>query len=157
MSNRGCLILSVLLMLAGNVKPAFAQRHAVQVHVYDHAGLKPKAFQELAARTQEILAETGLSVEVVACPSNTLPCKGGGGGSPTVAIVEVVPGEAKHVKNLLRPPLGQAFVDADGGTCATVFLGRVPAAAGKVDLSWLGVLRYAAGPVNGHPLLRKRC
>jgi hypothetical protein len=156
MSNRGCLILWVFLALAGNLKPAFAQPPALLVRIYDDADLKPKAFHELASRTQEILVHTGLSVEVEACQKDLSPCEGSD-GSPSArqVIVRVLAGDAKTMKYKLRPPLGQAFTDADGGTCASVFLGRVQKAANDVGVPWITVLSYAAAHEIGHLLLGK--
>jgi hypothetical protein len=53
MKNRGCFLLLPLLALAGNANSVLAQRSALQVQVYDYAGLSPAAFHEFAARTQE--------------------------------------------------------------------------------------------------------
>lgn len=154
MFNRGCLILSVFLALAGNVKPASAQGPALQVQVYDYAGLKPKALHEFVYRTQEILVHTGLSVEVVACQEDASACRGEV-GSPAQVAVRVLAGEAKSMKNVRRPPLGQSFADASGGGLASVFLSRVQDAADEAGVPWTIVLSYAAAHEIGHLLLGK--
>ena len=66
MKNRGCFLLP-LLALAGTTNIVSAQTSALQVQVYDYAGLSPAALHEFIARTQEILASSGVSLEVDTC------------------------------------------------------------------------------------------
>ena len=150
MSNRGRVILSLFLALAG--RPVFAQGPAVLVHLYDDAGLKPKAFRDLASRTQAILVHAGLSVQVVACPKEGLPCQGVE-GNPHELMVRVMGGEAGSMKNVLHPPLGQSVTDAGGGTYASVFLPQVRLVANDVGVPWITVLSYAVVHEIGHLLL----
>jgi hypothetical protein len=52
-----------------------SQTPAVQVQVYDYTGLNEEALHEFIARTQEILARSGVSIEVDACPRGVpVPC-----------------------------------------------------------------------------------
>lgn len=152
MFNRGNLILVVFLALAGNVKPAFAQRPALEVQVLDYADLDPKVLNELISRTQQILDKTGVLAEVRACDAGAVSSCGSQTGTRRL-VVRIVKGEAKRMKNVRRPPLGQSFADQDGGIYASVFLARVQDAAEDAGVPWTIVLSYAAAHEIGHLLL----
>jgi hypothetical protein len=86
MKNRGCFLLIPLLVLAGNAKTVSAQTSALQVQVYDYTGLSPAALHEFTARTQEILASSGVSAEVDACAKGAVPCESHSGSSRQVVL-----------------------------------------------------------------------
>ena len=149
MSNRGCLILA-LLVLASELS---AQTVAVEVHVYDQAGLQPPTFQKLVTQTQKILAETGLSIQVKPCGrSVSVVCESQTYGTRYL-VVRVVAGGPKKMQNVRRPPLGLSFADADGGKYASVFLERVQDEAASSNIPWITVLAYATAHEIGHLLL----
>ena len=149
MSNRGCLILA-LLVLASELS---AETVAVDVHVYDYSGLRPSTFQTFVTQTQKIMAETGLSIQVKPCGrSVSVVCESQTRGTRYL-VVRVVAGGAKKMKNVRRPPLGQSFADADGGKYASVFLERVQDAAASSNIPWITVLAYATAHEIGHLLL----
>jgi hypothetical protein len=149
MSNRGCLILA-LLVLASELS---AQTVAVEVHVYDQAGLQPPTFQKLVTQTQKILAETGLSIQVKPCGrSVSVVCESQTRGTRYL-IVRVVAGGPKKMKNVRRPPLGQSFTDGDGRKYASVFLERVQDEAASANVPWVIVFAYATAHEIGHLLL----
>jgi hypothetical protein len=149
MSSRGCLILA-LLVLASELS---AQTVAVEIHVYDQAGLQPPTFQKLVTQTQKILAETGLSIQVKACErSLSIVCESQT-DKTRYLVVRVVAGGPKKMKNVRRSPLGQSFTDADGGKYASVFLERVQDEAAFSNIPWITVLAYATAHEIGHLLL----
>jgi hypothetical protein len=155
MSHRSCLVtlLFLVLALAASGTKLLAQAPAVQVQIYDYAELRPRALHELVARTQEILVDVGVSVQVRLCRGNlALPCDSQTGGLRRL-MIRLVAGGAKKMSNLRRPPLGQSFADHDGGTYASVFVERVQDAAAEANVPWLIVLAYAAVHEVGHLLL----
>ena len=149
MSNRGCLILA-LLVLGSKLS---AQTPAVEIHVYDQAGLRPSTFEKLSTQTQKILAETGLLIRVKACGRNaSVVCEGQSYGTRYL-IVRVAAGYPKKMKNLRRPPLGQSFADSDGGKYATLFVEHVQDQAAANNIPWITLLCYATLHEIGHLLL----
>jgi hypothetical protein len=152
MKNRGCFLLLPLLALAGNANTAIAQRSALQVQVYDYSGLSPAAFHEFVARTQEILAGSGISLEVDACPKGAAPCESHSGSSRQL-VVRVIADTGKSLKNVRLETLGQSVADFDGGTYATVFLRPVEEKASDANLPRIVVLAYATAHEIGHLLL----
>jgi hypothetical protein len=150
MSNRGRLILSLFLALAGKVS---AQTTALQVEVYDYASLKPATLHEFVATTQEILVGTGLSIHVKLCGrSVAVPCETQTGSARRL-VIRVVAGAARKMTNVRRPPLGQSFADSEGGTYASVFFAPVQDQAAEANVPWVTVLAYAAAHEIGHLLL----
>jgi hypothetical protein len=149
MSNRGCLILA-LLVLASELS---AQTAAVEVQVYDQAGLRPSTFHNFVTQTQNILSETGLSIQVKGCGrSVSVVCETQGYGTRYL-FIRVVAGHSKKMKNVRRPPLGQSFTDDNGGKYASLFLEHVQDEAASNNVSWVTVLAYAAIHEIGHLLL----
>jgi hypothetical protein len=151
MKNRGCYLLLLLLTLAGYAKTASAQTSALQVQVYDYTGLSPAAFHEFVARTQEILAGSGLSLEVDACASGRA-CESHSGSSRQI-VIRVIADTRKGTKNVRLETLGQSVADHDGGTYATVFLRAAEEKASDANLPRIVVLAYAAAHEIGHLLL----
>lgn len=152
MSNRGYLLLLLLLMLADNADTVSAQSSAVQVQVYDYAGLNPVALHEFIARTQEILASAGVSLEVDACARGAAPCKSHTGSSRQI-VIRVVADTGKNMKNVRLETLGVSIADHDGGTYASVFLKPAEEKASEANLPRIIVLAYAAAHEIGHLLL----
>jgi hypothetical protein len=152
MKNRGCYLLLLLLTLAGNASIVSAQASAVQVQVYDYTGLSPAAFHEFVTRTQQILAGSGVSLEVDACASGAGPCESHSGSSRQI-VIRVIADTCKGTKNVRLETLGQSVADHDGGTYATVFLRAAEEKASDANLPRIVVLAYAAAHEIGHLLL----
>jgi hypothetical protein len=152
MKNRGCLLLLLLLTLAGNANTVSAQTSALQVQVYDYTGLSPAVFHELTARTQEILASSGISLELDACAKGAALCESHTGSSRQV-VLRVIADSGKSMKNARWEKLGMSVADHDGGTYATVFLKPAEEKASDANLPRIVVLAYAAAHEIGHLLL----
>jgi hypothetical protein len=151
MKNRGCYLLFLLLTLAGYAGTVSAQTSALQVQVYDYTGLSPAAFHEFVARTQEILAGSGVSLQVDACASGRA-CESHSGSSRQI-VIRVIADTRKGTKNVRLETLGQSVADHDGGTYATVFLRAAEEKASDANLPRIVVLAYAAAHEIGHLLL----
>jgi hypothetical protein len=153
MSNRGCILLLLLLGLVASATSGSAQTVALQVRVYDYSGLNAAALRSFITGTQRILTEAGISAEVDACPKGvTTPCESRHGSSRQVAIRVVAAAPRSH-SNARWQHLGQSIADHDGGTYATVFLDLVQDEAANTDLPRTLVLAYAAAHEVGHLLL----
>jgi hypothetical protein len=152
MKNRGCSLLLLLLTLAGYAINGSAQTSALQVQVYDYTGLSPAAFREFVARTQEILASSGISLEVDACASGVAPCESHTGSSRQI-VIRVIADTSKSMKNVRWEKLGMSIADHDGGTYGTVFLKPAEEKASDANLPRIVVLAYAAAHEIGHLLL----
>jgi hypothetical protein len=152
MKNRGCFLLLLLLALAGNANTVSAQASALQVQVYDYVGLNPAALHQFIARTQEILASSGVSLEVDACARGAAPCDSHSGSSRQI-VIRVIADTSKSMKNVRLETLGQSVADHDGGTYATVFLRAAEEKASDTNLPRIVVLAYAAAHEIGHLLL----
>ena len=152
MKNRGCYLSLLLLTLAGNAKSVSAQTSALQVQVYDYTGLKPAALHEFVARTQQILASSGVSLEVDACAGGAASCESHTGSSRQV-VLRVVADSGKNMKNARWEKLGMSVADHDGGTYATVYLKPAEEKASDANLPRIVVLAYAAAHEVGHLLL----
>ena len=148
MKNRGCLLL-LLLTLAGNANTVSAQTSALQVQVYDYAGLSPAALHEFITRTQEILASSGVSLEVDACARGAAPCESHTGSSRQI-VIRVVADTGKNMKNVRLEKLGMSVADHDGGTYGTIFLKPAEEKASDANLPRTTVLAYAAAHEIGH-------
>lgn len=154
MSNRGRLIFSVFVALAGTasaqITPVAVQ---VYVQVYDQAGLQPAALHEFVRRTESILVGEGLSIQVKVCNrSIELSCETPT-GSVRRLVIRVVAEEAKTMRNVRGLRLGQSLADHKGGTYATVFLSPVRDQAAEQNFPWVTILAYAAAHEIGHLLL----
>jgi hypothetical protein len=152
MKNRGCYLLLLLLTLAGYANTVSAQTSALQVQVYDYTGLSPAAFHEFTARTQEILASSGVSLEVDACARGGSLCESHSGSSRQI-VIRVIADTGKSMKNVRWEKLGMSVADHDGGTYATVFLKPAEEKASDANLPRIVVLAYAAAHEIGHLLL----
>jgi hypothetical protein len=152
MKNRGCYLLFLLLTLAGYANTVSAQTSALQVQVYDYTGLSPAAFHEFVARTQEILAGSGVSLEVDACARGVAACESHSGSSRQI-VIRVIADRGKSMRNVRLETLGQSVADHDGGTYATVFLRPAEEKASDANLPRIVVLAYAAAHEIGHLLL----
>ena len=152
MKNRGCYLSLLLLTLAGCANTVSAQTSALQVQVYDYTGLSPAAFHEFIARTQEILAGSGVSLEVDACARGSAACESHTGSSRQL-VVRVIADSSKSMKNARLEKLGMSIADHDGGTYATVFLKPAEEKASDANLPRIVVLAYAAAHEIGHLLL----
>jgi hypothetical protein len=153
MSSRGYILLLLLLGLVGDATRVSAQTVALQVRVYDYAGLSAAALHAFVASTERILTESGISVEVDACPKGVAtPCESRQGSSRQVTV-RVVAAAPKSDKNARWQHLGRSIADRDGGTYATVFLDLVEDEAADTSLPRMLVLAYAASHEVGHLLL----
>jgi hypothetical protein len=151
MKNRGFFLL-LLLAPPGNANTVSAQTSALQVQVYDYAGLSPAALHEFIRRTQEILASSGISLEVDTCARGATPCESHSGSSRQI-VIRVVPDTGKRMKNVRLKTLGLSVADHDGGTYASVFLKPAEEKASDANLPRIIVLAYAAAHEVGHLLL----
>jgi hypothetical protein len=151
MKNRGCFLL-LLLALAGTTNTVSAQTSALQVQVYDYAGLSPAALHEFIARTQEILASSGVSLEVDTCAEAAVLCETHTGSSRQV-VIRVVADTSKIKTNARLEKLGMSIADHDGGAYGTVFLKPAEETASDAGLPRTTVLAYAAAHEVGHLLL----
>jgi hypothetical protein len=122
------------------------------VQVYDYTGLSPAAFHDFTARTQEILASSGVSAEVDACARGDARCESHSGSSRQV-VLRVIADTGKSMKNVRWEKLGMSIADHDGGTYATVFLKPAEEKASDANLPRIVVLAYAAAHEIGHLLL----
>jgi len=150
MSNRSSLFLLLLVALACRVS---AQTTAVQVQVYDYADLRPSTLHQFAALTQDILINAGISVKIEACARGVQGSCATQTSNARRLVVRVVAGAAKRMSNVRWPPLGQSFVDSEGGTYASVFVATVHDQAAAANVPWVIVLAYAAAHEIGHLLL----
>jgi hypothetical protein len=142
-----------MLALAGNANGLSTETPAVQVQVYDYANLAPGSLQKVVTLTQEILAGAGVSVQVKICRGNSaVPCETDAGGFRRL-VIRVVAGSSKTNDSVLHAPLGQSVANQEGGTYASVFMGRVMDAADEAGFPWDMVLAYAAAHEAGHLLL----
>ena len=114
MKNRGCYVLFLLLTLAANAKTVSAQTSALQVQVYDYTGLSPAAFHEFVACTQDILARSGVSLEVDACAGGAAACESHSGTSRQI-VIRVIADTRKSMKNVRLEKLGMSVAGHDGG------------------------------------------
>ena len=152
MKNRGCYLLLLLLTLAGYANTLSAQTSALQVQVYDYTGLSPAAFHEFVARTQAILASSGVSAEVDACATGAAACESHSGSSRQI-VIRVIADTGKSMKNIRLEKLGMSIADHDGGTYATIFLKPAEEIAADANVPRIVVLAYAAAHEIGHLLL----
>jgi hypothetical protein len=139
-------------MLAGYANTVSAQTSALQVQVYDYTGLSPAALHAFITRTQEILASSGVSLEVDACARGAAPCESHTGSSRQV-VIRVVADTGKNMKSVRAEKLGMSVAGHDGGTYATVFLKPAEEKASDAKLPRSIVLAYAAAHEIGHLLL----
>ncbi len=142
----------LLLTLTSNPKTVSAQTSALQVQVYDYTGLSPAALHEFVDRTQQILASSGISLEVDVCTRGAAPCESHTGSSRQV-VLRVIADTGKNMKNARWEKLGMSVADQDGGTYATIFLKPAEEKASDANLPRIVVLAYAAAHEIGHLLL----
>jgi hypothetical protein len=153
MANRGCYLLLLLLALAGDARGLSAQAAALQVQVYDYAGLSPAALHAFITSTQEILTGAGISVEVDACPRGvSTPCESRRGSFRQV-VIRVVAEAPRNNREARWQHLGQSIATHDGGTYASVFLNLAEEEAAETNLPRMLILSYAAAHEVGHLLL----
>lgn len=151
MSYRDPLIFT--LILAGWTSPLCAQAPSVRVQVYDYANLKAPTLRHFLSLTQDILSDTGISVQVNLCRGNgAMPCKSAADALRTL-IIRILAGDATHGNDSLHRALGQSFADCNEGTFASVFLAAIRDEAAAADIPWVIVLSYATAHEVGHLLL----
>ena len=93
----------------------------LQIQVYDYAIIGPASLGKIVSELEDILRYTGISVQVRVCRGSiAVVC-----GDPEGPVIRILPGNAKTMRNLRRPPLGRSFATQTGGTYATIFLGAV--------------------------------
>jgi hypothetical protein len=152
-TNRGQLIFSLILALAGGSNTVFAQTTTLRVQIYDYSNLEPDALEHFLSLTQDILASTGMSVQVSLCRGNGAFSCEDVAGIPRPLVLRIVAGDAQSMKKSRRPALGQSFADRDGGTLASIFLAPVREQAVAANVPWVLVLSYATAHEIGHLLL----
>lgn len=148
MWNRVSSLLLLYLAVAGYAENVSGYPVALQVQVYDYAGLGPAGILDFVTRTEHILAGSGISVEVDACGGLSTPCASRQGNSKQVVIrvLDVIAQKSKH-------DLGESIVSRDGGTYGSVFLRAAQDKAAEANVPRLLVLAYAAAHEVGHLLL----
>jgi hypothetical protein len=141
----------------GNLPVATARETAtLHIEIFDYAKLEPAALGRFLSLTQDILAGTGMSVQVSLCRGNgVLSCDGVAKVSQPL-VVRIVAGNAKEMENARREPLGQSYADHRGGTMASIFLAPARDQAAAANVPWVLVLSYAAAHEVGHLLLGDR-
>ncbi len=150
MKSRACFLLLLLMTLASSANTVSAQSAALQVEIYDYARLKPVDLHELITRMQEILASSGVSLQVDLCAK--AHCENHT-GSPRQLVIRVVPDAGRYRKNPRLFKLGMSVANHEGGTYATVFLKPAEEEASDANLPPNIVLAYAAVHEIGHLLL----
>lgn len=151
MSYRDPLLFT--LILAGWTHPLFAQSPSVRVQVYDYANLEAPTLRHFLSLTQDILSDTGISVQVNLCQGkDAITCKSAA-DPPRTLMITILAGDARHRSNSRRPALGQSSADGNGGTFASVFLAPIRDQATAADIPWIIVLSYATAHEIGHLLL----
>ena len=105
-----------------DVSDSAQEREALRVEIYDYANLEPDAIRGIVTTTQQILARTGMSVQVSLCHGNDAVSCDGPAGERLPLVVRIIPGGAKTMSNVRSERLGQSYVDHDGGIVASVFL-----------------------------------
>src|SRR5690242_774483 len=89
-------------------RPLFAQSPSLRVQVYDYASLEAATLHHFLSLTQDILSETGISVQVNLCQGNSaLPCKSVV-DAPKILMITILAGDATHMSNSRRRALGQS-------------------------------------------------
>jgi hypothetical protein len=153
MFRLGRSILFLFLSLAGSTNSDSAESAALQVQIYDYAELTPQTLREFLSRTERILANTGMSVQVILCRGRlAVPCENQTGSLKSL-VVRILAGDSKSTKNAMRPALGHSFADHNGGIYATVFWRTVQDSAAATNVPWVVVLAHAAAHEVGHLLL----
>jgi hypothetical protein len=132
------------------------ERGALRVEIYDYANLEPDAVRGIVTTTQQILARTGMSVQVSLCHGNDAVSCDNPSGEGLPLVVRIIPGGAKTMSNVRSERLGQSYVDHDGGIVASVFLAGARKQAAAANVPWITVLSYAAAHEVGHLLLGDR-
>ena len=146
MSNPGRSVLFLCLALFSSAELVGA---TLQIQVYDYALIGPASLGKMVAELEDIFVYTGVSVQVRVCRGSVAVVCGDAEGP----VIRILPGNAKTMKNLRRPPLGRAFATQTGGSFATIFLGAVQDQAAAAYAPWVVVLAHAAAHETGHLLL----
>jgi hypothetical protein len=147
------MILRLILALVG-ATIAFAQNAAVGVQVYDYTNLEPNVLRHFLASTQNILAGTGMSVQV-----ELYRGKGALSREPAEEIVvqslivRILANDAEAKSHSRGTALGRSYAGNDGGSIASIFLAPVRDQAAAANVPWDMVLSYAAAHEVGHLLL----
>jgi hypothetical protein len=142
--SRSSFLLCLMLFSHVTVKGA-----SLQLQVYDYAGIGAKPLGQVALQLEDILQHAGMSVQATICRGSiAVACDEQG-----ALNIRILTGYAKTMRNVRRPPLGQAFAGHMGGGYATVFLGAVQDQAAAANVPWVVVLANAAAHEVGHLLL----
>ena len=153
MFKLGRPIVFVFLAVAGSPNANSAKAATLQVQIYDYADLEPQTLRQFLSRTERILANTGMSVQLSLCRGSIAVSCENQTGSIDSLLVRIVAGAAKTTKNANRPALGQSFADQNGGSHATVFVRPVQDQAAASNVPWVVVLAHAVAHEVGHLLL----
>jgi hypothetical protein len=140
---------SVLFLCLALFSSAELVGATLQIQVYDYALIGPASLGKFVSEFEDILRYTEVSVQVRVCRGSVaVVC-----GEPEGPVIRILPGSAKTIRNLRRPPLGQSFATPTGGSYATIFLEAVQDEAAAADAPWVVVLAHAAAHEIGHLLL----
>src|SRR5262252_2499261 len=118
MSNPGRSVLFLCLALFRSADLVGA---TLQIQVYDYALTRPASLRKMVSELEDILRHAGVSVQVRVCRGSVAVVCGDQEGP----VIRILPGNAKRMRNLRRPPMGQSFATQTGGGYATIFLGAV--------------------------------
>ena len=110
----------------------------------------------IVTTAQQILARTGMSVQVGLYRGNGAVSCDNQAGERQPLVVRIIPGGAKTMSNVRSERLGQSYVEHDGGIVASVFLAGARKQAAAANVPWITVLSYAAAHEVGHLLLGDR-
>src|ERR1043166_1876270 len=102
MSNPGRSVLFLCVALFSSEELVGA---TLQIQVYDYAIIGPASLGKIVSELEDILRYTGISVQVRVCRGSiAVVC-----GDPEGPVIRILPGNAKTMRNLRRPPLGRSF------------------------------------------------
>jgi hypothetical protein len=152
MSNLRCCFLIFFSVSISQPNPLSAQEARVRVEIHDFAGLSSATLVEFANRTESILTKAGVPAHVDICRGNGAQTCDGDRNSTRRYLIRVLSGQAKQRKNARRPPLGQSFINQEGGRYASVFVESVRDVSAEASVPWVLVLSYVAAHEVGHLL-----
>src|SRR5262249_9850816 len=120
-----------------------------QIQIFDYAGIAPKPLGLFVSELESIFSRTGISVQVTVFRGRIeSACD-----RPNPIRIPILPGEAKVMNSVRRPPLGQIAAQEACGGYADLFLSAVYDNAAAANVPWPTVLAHAAAHEVGHLIL----
>jgi len=120
-----------------------------QIQIFDYAGIAPKPLGLFVSELESIFSRRGIDVHVSVCRGSIeSACD-----RPTPLIIRILPGEAKVMHSVRRPPLGQIAAQEACGGYADLFLSPVYDNAAVANVPSPAVLAHAAAHEIGHLVL----